>query len=186
MKTFDANNIVENYTSTQIKKYIPARISQAVWYSSCMMFMRMVRCDSISGSSPLSKFFFRIVISLPFCESSHIWSAADFCDTRSLQASNLSFVSINTAEKAAPSGNSLNSKPMKELVKQLYYWLLTTDYYFAQLAITPSNRSEKKKLYKDTGLEEGQKRIRLGYRLEKITLDGLYSGSNLKIFSPAF
>ena len=30
MKTFDANNIVENYTSTQIKKYIPARISQAV------------------------------------------------------------------------------------------------------------------------------------------------------------
>ena len=50
-----------------------------------------------------------------------MWSAADFCDTRSLQASNLSFVSINTAEKAAPSGNSLNSKPIKELVKQLYY-----------------------------------------------------------------
>ena len=135
MKTFDANNIVENYSSTQIKKYIPARISQAVWYSSCMMFMRMVRCDSISGSSPLSKFFFRIVISLPLRESNHIWSAADFCDTRSLQASNLSFVSINTAEKAAPSGNSFNSKPIKELVKQLYYWLL-----LPQLVITPRNR----------------------------------------------
>ena len=144
--------------------------------------MRMVRCDSISGSSPLSKFFFRIVISLPLRESSHIWSAADLSDTRSLQANNLSFVSINTAEKAAPSGNSLNSKPIKELVKQLYYWLL-----LPKLVITPRSRSEKKNCtripYRSRRRPEEDT---LGYGLEKITLDGLHSVQTWKSSAQLF